>query len=146
MVSTRISVCAKLNTHLRLLLMPSVLVVDDSPEVRSIVRTFLSRVTSGYTVCGEAADGLQAIKQAEILKPDFILIDLKMPIMNGIEAASVIKRVLPKTQVVLFTNYVEDIGTALATKAGVDLVLAKGSLADMADALKTLAAAKDHPS
>ena len=126
--------------------MPSVLVVDDSPEVRDIVRTFLSQVISGYTVCGEAADGLQAIRQAEILKPDLILIDLKMPIMNGIEAASVIKRLLPKTQVVLFTNYVEDIGTALATKSGVDLVLAKGSLADMADALRILVANKDRPS
>ena len=126
--------------------MPSVLIVDDSPEVRDIVRTFLSQVNSGYTVCGEAADGLQAIRQAEILKPDLILIDLKMPIMNGIEAASVIKRLLPKTQVVLFTNYVEDIGIALATKSGVDLVLAKGSLADMADALRILVANKDRPS
>jgi DNA-binding NarL/FixJ family response regulator len=118
--------------------MTRVLIVDDSTEVREIVRTFLSRVDSGYTVCGEAADGLQAIRQAEVLKPDLILIDLRMPVMNGIEAAMVVKRVLPKTQVVLFTNYVEDIGTALATKSGVDLIIAKGSLSDMALALKTL--------
>ena len=104
------------------------LIVDDSAEVRDIVRTFLSRVDSGYTVCGEASDGLQAIKQAEVLKPDLILIDLRMPIMNGIEAATVVKRMLPKTQVVLFTNYTEDIGTALALKSGVDLVLAKPRL------------------
>jgi len=123
-----------------------VLIVDDSAEVRDIVRTFLSRVNSGYTVCGEASDGLQAIKQAEVLKPDLILIDLRMPIMNGIEAATVVKRMLPKTQVVLFTNYTEDIGTALALKSGVDLVLAKGSLSDMAQALKTLTDHKLHPS
>ncbi len=122
------------------------LIVDDSAEVRDIVRTFLSRVNSGYTVCGEASDGLQAIKQAEVLKPDLILIDLRMPIMNGIEAATVVKRMLPKTQVVLFTNYAEDIGTALALKSGVDLVLAKGSLSDMAQALKTLTDHKLHPS
>ncbi len=122
------------------------LIVDDSAEVRDIVRTFLSRVNSGYTVCGEASDGLQAIKQAEVLKPDLILIDLRMPIMNGIEAATVVKRMLPKTQVVLFTNYTEDIGTALALKSGVDLVLAKGSLSDMAQALKTLTDHKLHPS
>jgi len=126
--------------------MTSVLIVDDSAEVRDIVRTFLSRVNSGYTVCGEASDGLQAIKQAEVLKPDLILIDLRMPIMNGIEAATVVKRMLPKTQVVLFTNYAEDIGTALALKSGVDLVLAKGSLSDMAQALKTLTDHKLHPS
>jgi len=126
--------------------MTSVLIVDDSAEVRDIVRTFLSRVNSGYTVCGEASDGLQAIKQAEVLKPDLILIDLRMPIMNGIEAATVVKRMLPKTQVVLFTNYTEDIGTALALKSGVDLVLAKGSLSDMAQALKTLTDHKLHPS
>jgi len=78
--------------------MPSVLIVDDSAEVRDIVRTFLELGSekTGFTVCGEAANGLEAIKQAEILKPDFVLIDLRMPIMNGIETAAVLKRLLPK--------------------------------------------------
>jgi CheY-like chemotaxis protein len=69
--------------------MPSVLIVDDSAEVRDIVRTFLERGSgnTGFTVCGEAPNGLKAIKQAEVLKPDLVLIDLRMPVMNGIETA-----------------------------------------------------------
>jgi CheY-like chemotaxis protein len=126
--------------------MPSVLIVDDSAEVREIVRTYLSLTGSGYTVCGEAADGLEAVNQAQILKPDLILVDLRMPIMNGLETATVVKRVLPKTQIVLISEYTEDIGTALALKSGIDVVLAKGSLTDMAQALKTLAERKAQPS
>jgi DNA-binding NarL/FixJ family response regulator len=122
--------------------MPSVLIVDDSPELRDIVRTFLERNGSGYTVCGEATNGLEAIKQAEILKPDFVLIDLRMPIMNGIETATVLKRLLPKTQIVLFSNYTDEIGTALAAAVGIDLVLPKGSLSDVAQGLKSLTHSK----
>ena len=120
--------------------MPSVLIVDDSLEVRDIVRTFLERASekTGFTVCGEASDGLQAIKQAEVLRPDFVLIDLRMPALNGIEAASVIKRMLPKTRIILFSNYTEEIGTTLPTAVGIDLVMAKGSLSDMARGLKAL--------
>ena len=118
--------------------MPSVLVVDDSAEVRSIVRAFLSSGNIGFTVCGEAANGLEAIKQAETLKPDFVLLDLKMPIMNGIETATVLKRLPPKTQIILFSNYTHEIGTALASAVGIDLVIPKGSVSDVAQGLKTL--------
>ena len=118
--------------------MPSVLLVDDSAEVRDIVRSFLERGQTGFTVCGEATNGLEAIKQAEILKPDFVLIDLRMPIMNGIETATVLKRLLPKTQIVLFSNYTDEIGKALAAAVGIDLVLPKGSLTDMAQGLTSL--------
>jgi two-component system response regulator YesN len=118
--------------------MPSVLIVDDSLEVRDIVRTFLDRGDLGFTVCGEATNGLEAIKQAEVLKPDVVLIDLRMPVMNGIETATVLRRMYPKMQIVLFSNYTHEIGTSLAAAVGIDLVLPKGSLTDMADGLKNL--------
>ncbi len=127
----------KIQHRRQTVVMPSVLVVDDSAEVRSVVRAFLASGT-GFTVCGEATNGLEAIKQAEVLKPDFVLIDLKMPIMNGIETATVLKRLLPKTRIVLFSNYTDEIGTALASAVGIDLVLQKGSLSDMAHGLNTL--------
>src|SRR5882724_11210954 len=97
--------------------MPSVLIVDDSAEVLAVVRNFLERASekTGFTVCGEASNGLDAIKQAEVLK-----------------------RLLPKTQIVLFSNYTDEIGTTLAKVVGIDLVLPKGSLSDMAQSLANL--------
>jgi DNA-binding NarL/FixJ family response regulator len=116
----------------------TILIVDDSPDVCSIVKTFLQR-DADFQICGEAGSGLEAIKKAEELRPDLILLDLKMPGMNGIEVASILKRVLPKTQIILFSAYTDSLGgTTLATAAGIDLIVQKGSLADMAQSLRTL--------
>jgi DNA-binding NarL/FixJ family response regulator len=123
----------------------TILIVDDSSDVCNIVRTFLQR-DPDFKVCGEASSGLEAIKKAEELRPDLILLDLKMPGMNGIEVASIMKRVLPKTQIVLFSAYTDSLGgTTLATAAGVDLIVQKGSLADMAQSLRTLISRKWIP-
>ena len=122
--------------------MPTVLIVDDSPDVRSIVQTFLKRDAS-FNVCGEAGSGLEAIKKAEELKPDVILLDLKMPGMSGIETATALKCVAPKAQIVLFSAFTEALGGAtLASSLGIDLIVPKGSLIDMAESLKTLTARK----
>ena len=122
----------------------NVLIVDDSPDVRHIVRTFLERDTA-FAVCGEAPDGLEAIKKAQELKPDLVLLDLSMPGMNGIETAMVLRRLLPKVHIVLFSNYTDQLGTTLASAVGIDLVLSKGSLADMAKSLKTLTPRRGIP-
>jgi two-component system nitrate/nitrite response regulator NarL len=118
----------------------SILIVDDSDEVRTIVRTFLERDAT-FRVCGEACSGLEAIKRAQELKPDLILLDLKLPGMSGMEVARALKDVLPTTKLVLFTAYADSFGSkAWASAVGVDLVLSKGSLIDMTESLKTLAA------
>ncbi len=117
--------------------MPSVLIVDDSPDVRHVVRTFLERDAT-FKVCGEAGDGPEAIKKAEALKPDFVLLDLLMPGMNGIETAKVLRRLLPKTRIAIFTNYIDDFGTSSSSAVGIDCIIAKGSLTDMAKSLKKL--------
>ena len=122
----------------------NVLIVDDSPDVRHIVRTFLERDIA-FAVCGEAPDGLEAIKKAEELKPDLVLLDLSMPGMNGIETAMVLRRLLPKVHIVLFSNYTDQLGTTLASAVGIDLVLSKGSLADMAKSLKSLPPRRGSP-
>jgi DNA-binding NarL/FixJ family response regulator len=123
--------------------MPNILIVDDSPDVRSIVQIFLER-DANFTVCGEAGSGLEAIKKAQELKPDLVLLDLRMPGgMNGIETAMALRSVLPKAQIVLFSAYAPSFGgTTLAPAIGVDLVVPKGSLIDMANSLKALTARK----
>jgi DNA-binding NarL/FixJ family response regulator len=120
----------------------TILIVDDSPDVCSIVKIFLQRDVE-FKICGEAGSGLEAIKKAEELRPDLVLLDLKMPGLNGIEVATILKRILPKAQIVLFSAYTDSLGgTTLATAAGIDLVVQKGSLADMAQSLRTLISRK----
>ena len=117
-----------------------ILIVDDSEEVRSIVRIFLERDAT-FTVCGEAGNGVEAITKAQELKPDLVLLDLKLPDMSGIEAAGALKAILPNTKLVLFSAYADSSGrSAWASAAGIDLILPKGSLIDMTASLKVLAA------
>jgi DNA-binding NarL/FixJ family response regulator len=102
----------------------SILLVDDNDVVRKIARLFLETQTD-LEICGEAVDGADAIEQAQRLKPDLILLDLAMPNMNGAEAAPIIKRMMPKVPIVLFTLYKEQIGSALFSKLGIDAVFSK---------------------
>jgi DNA-binding NarL/FixJ family response regulator len=79
----------------------------------------------GYEICGEAEDGLQAIDSAKQLNPDLILLDVSMPKLGGPQAAPILKRLLPKTRIILFTLFVDSLGKELAEALGVDLVLSK---------------------
>jgi DNA-binding NarL/FixJ family response regulator len=100
-----------------------ILVIDDGDSVRDIIRIFLER--DGFEVCGEAADGVEAIEQAKKLKPDLIILDLAMPRMNGAEAASVLSQTMPDVPIVLLTLYQNVLGTALASAIGVRAVVDK---------------------
>jgi len=100
-----------------------ILVVDDGDMVRNIIEIFLEH--AGFEVCGEAADGVEAIEQAKKLKPDLIVLDLAMPRMNGAEAASVLSTTMPEIPVVLLTLYRNVLGTALAAAVGVKAIIDK---------------------
>ncbi len=115
----------------------TILLVDDSADVRHVVRAFLERDAS-FKVCGEAANGSEAIKKAELLTPDLVLLDFLMPGMNGIDVANALRRLLPKSKIAIFSNYTHDFGTTLSSAVGIDAVIAKGSLADMAKSLRKL--------
>jgi two-component system nitrate/nitrite response regulator NarL len=79
----------------------TVLIVDDSPIVR---RTLCSALQSdGFAVCEEANDGQEAIDLAEKLSPDLIILDLSMPVMNGLQAAPVLRKLVPKSPIILYT-------------------------------------------
>ena len=87
--------------------MPSklkILIVDDHAIVRDGLAAIL-KFQKDMTVVGEADDGQAAIKKAQELQPDIILMDLMMPNMNGTDATSAIKRILPNVQILILTSY-----------------------------------------
>jgi len=100
-----------------------ILISDDGDSVRNIIGLFLEH--AGFEVCGEAADGVEAIEQAKKLKPDLIVLDLVMPRMNGAEAASILSQTMPDVPIVLLTLYQNMLGSALAAVVGVKVVLDK---------------------
>jgi two-component system response regulator NreC len=102
----------------------SVLIVDDSYVVRQVMRDFFE-TTTDCRIVGEAADGAEAIHQASELRPDLILLDFSMPGLNGIETASILKKMLPHALIVVFTMYDGALGSRLSLAVGVDLVVSK---------------------
>src|SRR5579859_2402006 len=100
-----------------------ILIVDDGDSVRDIIRIFLEK--EGFQVCGEAADGVEAIEKAKSLKPDLVVLDLAMPGMNGVEAASVLTGVMPGIPIVVLTMYEEFLGSSLASANGIKAVVSK---------------------
>src|ERR1700691_3116967 len=101
-----------------------ILVADDSDTVRRVVRSYLAQ--QDLDVCGEAADGQDAIEKACKLKPDLILLDAAMPRTNGIVAASVLREMMPNVRIVLFTMYSEAIARAFPDKGlAADVVVGK---------------------
>jgi NarL family two-component system response regulator LiaR len=93
------------------------LVVDDQGIVRKGIRALLAEV-EGMEVVGEASNGLEAVKQAEALRPDVILMDLVMPAMDGIEAIRQIKARQPKARILALTSFAADDKVFPAIKAG----------------------------
>jgi DNA-binding NarL/FixJ family response regulator len=120
----------------------SVLIVDDSQIVRSVMRDFFEARTD-WKVGGEAADGAEAIQKVKELRPDLILLDFSMPNMNGMQAAPVLKKMLAKAYIIVFTMYSEALGSTLSSAEGVDLVVPKAEgLTVLAKALQDLS--KEH--
>ena len=115
----------------------SVLIVDDSYIVRKVMRNFFERRTD-WKIGGEAGDGEEAIQKAKELRPDLILLDFSMPNMNGIEAASELKKLLPNAHIIVFTMFDDALGSSLSSAAGVDLVVPK------AEGLTVLVKAVQH--
>jgi DNA-binding NarL/FixJ family response regulator len=102
----------------------SVLIVNDNDCMRTIMRHFFETRTD-WKVGSEAKDGSEAIQKAEKLKPGLILLDFSMPIMNGIEAASLLKTVSPDTHIIVFTMFDGAVSSRLSSVVGMDIVVPK---------------------
>ncbi len=95
----------------------NVLLTDDHQIVRQGIKMVLD-LDPELEVVGEASNGEEALRLAQRLKPDVVLMDLVMPVMDGVEATSEIRRELPDTEVVALTSVLEDASVAGAMKAG----------------------------
>jgi len=104
------------------------LIVDDHDVVRRGVRSLLLE-QPGYEVCGEAGDGQEALEQARELKPDVVVMDISMPRLNGLEAASLIRSNLPECEIVLMTQHEAKEMARQALNAGARGYVIKSSMA-----------------
>jgi DNA-binding NarL/FixJ family response regulator len=103
-----------------------ILIVDDREVVRKQLRDLLD-LTGIVSVTGEAVDGWDALRQAKALKPDIVLMDLKMPELDGFEATRQMKTLNLAKVVIVFTVYADDANKLKAMESGADAFIAKGT-------------------
>jgi DNA-binding NarL/FixJ family response regulator len=102
----------------------SVIVVDDNAHVRDALCKLFTRERD-FDVCGDAENGREAIERAQQLHPDLIVTDLSMPVMNGIEEARLLKKLMPDVPVIIYTAYTDPFIEHEARSAGAAAVISK---------------------
>lgn len=107
----------------------SIVIADDHSVVRQGLRMFLA-LDDELEVVGEAQNGAEALELAHKLKPDVVLMDLLMPVMDGITAIGAIRREVPEVEVIALTSVLEDASVVGAVKAGAIGYLLKDTQAD----------------
>src|SRR5437868_8286497 len=106
------------------MMMKSVLIADDHKLIRhALVDLFASQ--EDFEVCGEAENGQEALEMARVFLPDLILMDLSMPVMNGIEAACELKRQMPMVAIIIFSEYGDVFSEREARSTGSSAVISK---------------------
>lgn len=104
---------------------PRVLIVDDTEDARSLLRIKLTN-QGGYTVVGEAADGIDAVRLARLLQPELVILDMAMPGMDGLEALPLIRQAAPGTRIIVHTVFHPEALEDQALAAGADRYIVKG--------------------
>ncbi|HZP33801.1 MAG TPA: response regulator transcription factor [Candidatus Acidoferrales bacterium] len=106
-----------------------ILVVDDHEFIRRGVCGIFTAET-GFDICGEAANGQQAVEQVKKLHPHLVILDISMPVMNGLEAAAEIRRIAPQTKIIILTMHDSQVMKDQAQKAGADAYVVKTEIAE----------------
>jgi DNA-binding NarL/FixJ family response regulator len=102
-----------------------ILIADDNLAVRTRLRRGLNAYDD-WVICAEAENGQQAVSKAEEQRPDVVILDLSMPVMNGLQACREIKRILPAVRVFIYTLYDSASVEREARKVGARAVIPKG--------------------
>jgi two-component system, NarL family, response regulator NreC len=120
-----------------------ILIADHHEAVREGVRSVLVK-HPGWEICGEAANGWDAIESARSLKPDVVVLDFRMPILSGLEAAPVIKKELPGAEILILSLYNSEHMLPLALRAGAgDFVSKYNMRTALVPAIEKLLASQD---
>jgi PAS domain S-box-containing protein len=127
-------------------LRPTIVVVDDAPEVRAVLRTSF-RLSGKLDVVGEGADGAAAVELAGLHRPSLMLLDVSMPVMDGLEALPHVRKASPETRVVMYSGFDEDgLATRTAQLGAAAFIQKAGSLdALLADLLAIADPAQPDP-
>lgn len=107
-----------------------VLIVDDEPDLRLLLRTMLD-LEVGIDIAGEAADGGEALERFAELEPDVLVLDQRMPVLNGLEVAERVLRDHPAQPIILFTAFVDPSTTDAARALGVQSVVGKDRIEEL---------------
>src|SRR5438270_7332973 len=108
----------------------TVVIVDDNALIRQALCEMFKR-EADFEVRGEAENGREAIQKAQELRPDLIVMDLSMPVMNGIEAARVLRGMMPTVPLIIFSEYSDVFSEREATSAGVSALVPKSKHVSM---------------
>ena len=115
-----------------------ILVVDDEQAIRSALQRLLDS-HEGWHVVGTARDGVEAVAKAKELRPDVIVMDISMPQMNGLSATPQIKKAVPDTEVLIFSQYAIHGMIQQAEEAGASGYLLKSQTRSIIPAIEALA-------
>ena len=114
-----------------------ILIADDAPDIRLLLKMYLT--DSRLKVVGEATNGAEAVEMAGAEKPDAIILDLAMPVMDGLEAIPLIKKASPDTKIVVLSGFDADRMAERAMGLGAETYLQKGvALGDIGQMLWNL--------
>ena len=105
--------------------MYSILIIDDEPIVKIALRSILPWEEHGFSICGTASNGLEAMPLIEKHQPDVIITDLKMPEMDGLEATRIIRKVSQEIPIIALTAFAFDDDRVKALEAGCNDYLTK---------------------
>ena len=105
----------------------SVLIVDDSAVIRKVICELFTR-EGDFEVCGEAANGQEAIEMAQQIRPALIVTDLSMPVMNGLEETRILSRLMPEIPIILYSAHIDSFVEKEALPAGASAVVPKSEV------------------
>jgi DNA-binding NarL/FixJ family response regulator len=115
----------------------TILVADDNP----LMRRMLCRIfedEDDYDICAEASNGQEAIDLALKHRPELIILDLSMPVLNGVDASRELKRIMPTVPIILFTLYADNENEILAADLLVDNAVSKGDVRNLMGNIRSL--------